>query len=194
MTDQACVPVCAYVCVCVSVCLCLCAVVCAVDIQSKHCGFDPRRVRFTLLSSPSLPLGGYQQPKCVCLSMHGGQKKEKKRKKRNCRWPKTATGSCVVQDQAPQQWWSIRSALQPDRWCNSGTSTMLAHSRAIIAYGVPRSKICVCMCMSVYMCVCVCVCVCVCMCVCLPTPSCAVSYRMQKVLGHAEGLLALRWQ
>ena len=36
-------------------------------------------------------------------------------------WTKTATGSCVVQDQAPQQWWSIRSALQPDWWCNSST-------------------------------------------------------------------------
>ena len=37
------------------------------------------------------------------------------------------------------------SALQPDRWCNSGTSTMLAHGRAIIAYGDgrPRSKVCV---------------------------------------------------
>ena len=66
------------------------------------------------------------------LSMRGG--------KRNCRWPKTATGSCVVQDQAPQQWLSVRSALQPGRWCNSGTSTMLAHSRAIIAYGDGCSK------------------------------------------------------
>ena len=60
-----------------------------------------------------------------------------------------------MQDQAPQQWWSIRSDLQPDRWCNSGTSTMLAHSRAIIAYGDGRSKV---------QGVCVCVCVCVCMC------------------------------
>ena len=60
---------------------------------------------------------------------------------------KTATGSCVVQDQAPQQWWLIRSALQPDRRCNSGTSTMLAHSQAIIADGDGRSKVqglCVC--------------------------------------------------
>ena len=74
-------------------------------------------------------------------------KKNKKRKKG--RWPKTATGSCVVQNQAPQQWWSIRSALQPDRWCNSGTSTMLAHSRAIIAYGDGRSKVQgVCRCVS----------------------------------------------
>ena len=39
---------------------------------------------------------------------------------------------------------SIQSALQPDWWCNSGTSTMLAHNRAIIAYGDgrPRSKVC----------------------------------------------------
>ena len=56
---------------------------------------------------------------CVCVCMV----KKKYIKKWNCRWPKTATGSCVVQDQAPQQW-SIRSALQPDRWCNSGTSNM----------------------------------------------------------------------
>ena len=40
------------------------------------------------------------------------------------RWPTTTTGSCVVQDQAHQQRWSIRSAL-----------CILAHSRAIIAYG-----------------------------------------------------------
>ena len=38
----------------------------------------------------------------VCLSMCGGEKLIK-RKKMNCRWPKTATGSCVVQDQTPQQ-------------------------------------------------------------------------------------------
>ena len=31
--------------------------------------------------------------------------------------------------------------FDPDRWCNSSTSTMLAHSRAIIAYDNGRSKI-----------------------------------------------------
>ena len=98
-------------------------------------GSIPTEYRFTRLSSPLLSLGGYQQPKYGCLSMRGGKKE------RNCGWPKTATGSCVVQDQAPQQQWSIRSAWQPDRLCNSGTSTMLVHSRAIIAYGDGRSKV-----------------------------------------------------
>ena len=132
----------------VCVCVCGCMVQWFVQSISSRIIADsiPAEYGFTRLSSPSLSLGGYQQPKCVCLSMHGGQKKKKKR---NCRWPKTATGSCVVQDQAPQQWWSIRSALQPDRWCNSGTSTMLAHSRAIIAYGDGRPR-----CGSVCMCVC----------------------------------------
>ena len=83
-------------------------------------------------------------------------------KKLNFRWPKTATGSCVVQDQAPQQCWSIRSALQPDWWCNSGTSTMLAHCRAIIVYDDGCSKfqrVCVCVC--VYVCECGYECVCI---------------------------------
>ena len=54
--------------VCLCMCTCprvwwYCAVVCAiVDFQSKLCGFDPRRVRFHMSSSPSLSLGGYQQP------------------------------------------------------------------------------------------------------------------------------------
>ena len=52
---------------------------------------------------------------------------------------------CMCEHQAPQQWWSIRSALQPDWWWNSGKSTMLAHSRAIM--GVARSKVCVCLCL-----------------------------------------------
>ena len=70
-----------------------------------------------------------------------------------------------MQDQASQQWWSIRSALQPDRWYNSGTST----SRAIIAYDDGRSKVMVRAC--VRMCVCGggggCVCVRVRVCVCV---------------------------
>ena len=39
----------------------------------------------------------------------------------------TATGSCMVQDQVRQQWWLIRSVLQPDRWCNFGASNMCKH-------------------------------------------------------------------
>ena len=72
--------------------------------------------------------------KCVFLSKRGG----KKWNKDFVAGQKEATESCLVQDQAPQQSWSIRSALQPDRWCNSGPSTMLAYSRAIIAYGNRR--------------------------------------------------------
>ena len=91
---------------------------------------------------------------CMCLCEYPWWKNKKIR---NCRLPKTATGSCVVQDQAPQQWWSIRSVLQNDRWCNSGTSTMLAHCRAILAFQGPR---CACVRACVRVCVCVCVCAC----------------------------------
>ena len=49
---------------------------------------------------------------CVCVCMCA------------CVYVHAYTGGCVVQDQAPQQWWSIRSALQPDRWCNSRTNNM----------------------------------------------------------------------
>ena len=125
MCVRACV--CACVRACVRACMCLYgAVVCAVDFQSKHCWFDPRRVQLhTSFFSFSIS-GWLPTAKCVCLSMSvlcvcGGKYNYKKW---NCRWPKTAIGSCVVLDQAPQQWWSIRSALQPDRWCNSGTSNM----------------------------------------------------------------------
>ena len=72
------------VCVCVCVCVCVWpygAVVCAVDFQSKHCGFDPRRVRFhTSFFSFSIS-GWLPTAKCVCLSTCG-EKKEKKRKKK----------------------------------------------------------------------------------------------------------------
>ena len=137
---------CVRACVCVSVCVWLYgAVVCAVDFQSKHCGFDPRRVRFHT-SFFSFSISSWLPTAKMCMSEYAWwpKKKKKKKKKGIVTGQKTATGSCVVQDQAIQQWWSIRSALQPDRWCNSGTSTMLAHSRAIIAYGdgCPRSKVC----------------------------------------------------
>ena len=153
-----CVCVCACVCVCVCMCACVCvrvwlygAMVCAVDFQSKHCGFEPRRVRFHT-SFFSFSISRWLPIAKMCISEYAWW--TKKKKKRNCHWPKTATGSCVVQDQALQQWWSIRSALQHYRWCNSGTSTMLVHSRAIIAYGDgrPRSKVqgvCACVCVHV---------------------------------------------
>ena len=58
------------------------AVVCAVDFQLKHCGFDPRRVRFhTSFFSFSIA-GWLPTAKCVCLSTCGGKKKRKKEKKK----------------------------------------------------------------------------------------------------------------
>ena len=45
---------------------------------------------------------------CICV-------REKKNEMELSRAKKAATGSFAVQDQAPQQCWSIRSALQPDR-------------------------------------------------------------------------------
>ena len=111
---RACVRGC--VCVCVSVCVCVCVCVCVYGaVQSKHCGFDPRLVQ-SHTSFCSFSISGWlPTAKCVCLSMRVLSEKKYNYKKMNCRWPETATGSCVVQDQAPQQWWSIRSALQPDR-------------------------------------------------------------------------------
>ena len=78
--------VCVRACVCARVCVCMRvwlygAVVCAVDFQSNIADSIPAEYGFTRLSSPSLSLGGYQQPNCVCLSMHGGQKKKKNGKK-----------------------------------------------------------------------------------------------------------------
>ena len=90
------------VCVCVYMCVCVRvwpygAVVCAVDFQLKHCGFDPRRVRFhTSFFSFSIS-GWLPTAKCVFLSTCGGKKKKKKeKKKRNSHWPKPATESRVV--------------------------------------------------------------------------------------------------
>ena len=91
---------------------------------------------------------------CVCVWKRKRKRKEKKKKEKKKKGiiagqkqPLGAVWCCVVQGQGPQQW---QSAL-PDQWCNSSTSTMLAHSRAIVAYDNGRSK--------VYLCVCVCVCV-----------------------------------
>ena len=77
-----CVCVFVYMCVCVWVGVCVCvwpygAVVCAVDFQSKHCGFDPRRVRFhTSFFSFSIS-GWLPTAKCVCMSTCGGKKIKK---------------------------------------------------------------------------------------------------------------------
>ena len=60
------------VCVCACACACACvygAVVCAVDFQSKHCGFDPRRVQLhTSFFSFSIS-GWLPTANCVCLRM-----------------------------------------------------------------------------------------------------------------------------
>ena len=53
---------------------------------------------------------------CVCVCVCVKKKKKKKKKELSLAKNSHCTGSCVVQDQALQQWWSIRSALQPDRW------------------------------------------------------------------------------
>ena len=54
--------------VCVCVCVCVCMVQWFVQsISSRNiAGSIPAEYGFTRLSSPSLSLGGYQQPKCVC--------------------------------------------------------------------------------------------------------------------------------
>ena len=80
MTFMAVVQVQYSVCVCVCVCVFVCpygAVVCAVDFQLKHCGFDPRQVRFHMSFSFSIS-GWLPTAKCVCLSTCGGKKKKKK--------------------------------------------------------------------------------------------------------------------
>ena len=56
------------------------AVVCAVDFQLSNEGLIPAKCGHTRLSSPSLSLGGYQQPNvyvCVC-----GVRKKRKEEKR----------------------------------------------------------------------------------------------------------------
>ena len=45
------------------------AVVCAVNFQSKHCGFDPRRVWCHTSFFPFSISGWLPTAKCVCLSM-----------------------------------------------------------------------------------------------------------------------------
>ena len=80
---------------------------------------------------------------------------------------KIATVRCVMQDHAPR-WWSIRSTLQAERWCNSGTS--ICH-RIVLSLDLPSggqwSVICLCMRACMHACVRACVCVCVCVYVCV---------------------------
>ena len=76
-------------------------VVYAVDFQLKDCGFDPGLVRFHTSFFSFSTYSWLPTATCACLSMHGRQKKEKK----NSRLPKTATESCVLQN---QQWKSIQ--------------------------------------------------------------------------------------
>ena len=108
--------------VCVWWCVCVCvyirvwpygAVVCAVDFQSKHCGFDPRRVRFhTSFFSFSIS-GWLPTAKCVCLSTCGAKKKKKKKKKK---------GIVTGQNQPLRAVWCntrlLNSGGQFDQTCN----------------------------------------------------------------------------
>ena len=72
MRECACVRTCVCVRACVRVCGCMVQWF-VQSISSRNiAGSIPAEYGFTRLSSPSLSLGGYQQPKCVCLSMHGG--------------------------------------------------------------------------------------------------------------------------
>ena len=106
-------------------CVCVCMVQWFVQSISNRniAGSIPAEYSHIRLSSPSLsPVVTNSQ---MCMSEYECVVEKKYNyKKMDCRWPKTASGRCVVQDQAPQQWWSIRSALQPDRWCSSGKSNM----------------------------------------------------------------------
>ena len=86
---------------------------------------------------------------------------------------KIATVRCVMQDHAPR-WWSIRSTLQAERWCNSGTS--ICH-RIVLSLDLPSggqwSVICLCMRACMHACVRACVRACVCVCVCAWLHRCA---------------------
>ena len=56
------------------------------SISSRNiAGSIPAEYGFTRLSSPSLSLGGYQQPS-VYVCVHVKKKKKKKKKKRNSHW------------------------------------------------------------------------------------------------------------
>ena len=76
-------------------------------------------------------------------------------------WKKEEEEIVAGQKQALEAvWWKTRlfnsggqfdQLCNPIDVCNSGTSNMLAHRRAIIAYGNgrSRSKVCMCVCMHV---------------------------------------------
>ena len=82
-----CVCVCVFVCVCARAraCVCVCTIFVCVSVlcsglsNRNIAGSIPAECGHTSLSSPSLSLGGYQQPKCVCLSMSvlWGKKRKK---------------------------------------------------------------------------------------------------------------------
>ena len=68
----------------------------------------------------------------------GGGGEEKVYKKLNCRWPKTATGSCVVQDQPLGavlcKTRLLNSGGQFDRLCNLIGGAILAQDICACAY------------------------------------------------------------
>ena len=166
-----CVCVCVCVCLCVCVCVCVCMCVCGCMVQwfvqsisSRNIvGSIPAEYGFTRLSSPSLSLGGYQQPNVYVWVCMVDKKKEKKRKKEK-------KGIVAGQQQPLGPVWCktrlFNSGGQFDQLCNLiggailARSTMLAHSQAIIAYGDgrPRSKVCVsvCVCLCLWCCGAVC--------------------------------------
>ena len=91
--------------------VCVCVCVC-VDFQLKHCGFDPRRVRFHT-SSFSFSISGWlPTAKCVCLCM-SEYMWEKKRKKK---------GIVTGQNQPLRAVWCntrlLNSGGQFDQTCN----------------------------------------------------------------------------
>ena len=68
---------------CVRACICV-----------RASAFIFTKYGFMRLFSPSLSLGGYQQPNVYVRVRVVGEKR--RRKKRSCVWPKTATESRVV--------------------------------------------------------------------------------------------------
>ena len=98
---------------------------------TNHCTIPPSTVSDVFLLLLYLWVVTNSQ---MCL--RGGKKRKKKK------------GGIVAGQKQPlgAVWCKTRlfnsgGQFDPDRWCNSSTSTMLAHSRAIIAYDNGRSKI-----------------------------------------------------
>ena len=120
---------CMHPCTCAALALCHCTCTCISSasggrmvqwfMQSKHCGFDPRRVRFhTSFFSFSIS-GWLPTAKCVCLSTCGGEKKEKKKK-----------GIVTGQNQP------LRAVWCNTRLLNSGGQTCNLFGGAIPAQGL----------------------------------------------------------